>query len=87
MDRQKKLSSLTPILVPLSTPIKNNEDDYNDDYLFQDDTEARLHIPAGILRIPVFPISVALFSQKSQFLFRHNLGRKAIRKPVCMGPT
>ena len=32
----------------------------------------RLHIPAGILRIPVFSVPVALFPQESGFLFRHN---------------
>jgi hypothetical protein len=34
--------------------------------------EARLPIPAGILRIPVFSAPVALFSQESQFLFHRN---------------
>ncbi len=34
---------------------------------------SRLHIPAGILRIPVFSVPVALFPQESRFLFRHNL--------------
>ncbi len=34
---------------------------------------ARLHIPAGILRIPVFSVLVALFPQESRFLFRRNL--------------
>ncbi len=29
---------------------------------------ARLHIPAGILRIPVFSVPVAFFSQESRFL-------------------
>ena len=29
-----------------------------------DGTESRLHIPAGILRIPVFSVPVALFSQE-----------------------
>jgi hypothetical protein len=29
--------------------------------------EARLHIPAGILRIPVFSVPIACFSQESQF--------------------
>jgi hypothetical protein len=33
---------------------------------------ARLHIPAGILRIPVFSVPVALFPQESGFLFRRN---------------
>ncbi len=33
---------------------------------------ARLPIPAGILRIPVFSVHVALFSQESRFLFRRN---------------
>jgi hypothetical protein len=33
---------------------------------------ARLHIPAGILRIPVFSVLVALFPQESRFLFRRN---------------
>jgi hypothetical protein len=32
----------------------------------------RLVIPAGILRIPVFSVPVALFSQESRFLFRRN---------------
>ena len=36
---------------------------------------ARLHIPAGILRIPAFSVPVALFSQESRFLFRHNFFR------------
>ncbi len=45
----------------------------------------RLHFPAGILRIPVFSVPVALFSQESRFLFSRNLVRNAIRKPVCMG--
>jgi hypothetical protein len=35
-------------------------------------SEARLPIPAGILRIPVFSVPVALFSQESRFLFRRN---------------
>ena len=35
-------------------------------------TWPRLHFPAGILRIPVFSIPVALFSQESRFLFRRN---------------
>ncbi len=48
---------------------------------------ARLPIPAGILWIPVFSVPVAFFSQESQFLFRRNLVRNIIRKPVCMGPT
>ena len=34
--------------------------------------QARLVIPAGILRIPVFSVPVALFSQESRFLFRRN---------------
>ena len=34
---------------------------------------ARLHIPAGILRIPVFSVPIACFSQESQFLFHSNL--------------
>ncbi len=33
----------------------------------------RLHIPVGILWIPVFFIPVALFSPESRFLFRRNL--------------
>jgi hypothetical protein len=33
---------------------------------------ARLVIPTGILRIPVFSSPVALFSQESQFLFLRN---------------
>ncbi len=33
----------------------------------------RLHIPVGILRIPVFSVPVALFPQESRFLFRRNL--------------
>jgi hypothetical protein len=33
---------------------------------------ARLVIPVGILRIPVFSAPVMLFSQESQFLFRRN---------------
>ncbi len=33
---------------------------------------ARLVIPAGILQIPVFSISVPFFSQESRFLFRRN---------------
>jgi hypothetical protein len=33
---------------------------------------ARLVIPAGILRIPVFSIPVHFFSQESRFLFRRN---------------
>ena len=32
----------------------------------------RLVIPAGILRIPVFSVPVALFSQESRFLYRRN---------------
>ncbi len=47
----------------------------------------RLHISAGILWIPVFSIPVACFKQKSQFLFHHNLGKKAIGKLVCMVST
>ncbi len=37
-------------------------------------SEARLHIPAGILRIPAFSVPVAFFSQESSavtFLERH----------------
>jgi len=34
---------------------------------------ARLVIPAGILRIPVFSSPVALFSQESRFLFLRNI--------------
>jgi len=34
---------------------------------------SRLHIPAGILRIPEFSVPMACFSQESQFLFRRNL--------------
>jgi hypothetical protein len=37
-----------------------------------DEEDARLPIPAGILRIPVFSAPVALFSQESRFLFRRN---------------
>jgi hypothetical protein len=37
----------------------------------------RLHIPAGILRIPVFSVPVAFFSQESQFLFRYNFFRRS----------
>ncbi len=37
-----------------------------------DEISARLVIPAGILRIPVFSVPVALFSQESRFLFRRN---------------
>jgi hypothetical protein len=37
--------------------------------------KTRLHIPAGILRIPAFSIPVAFFSQESRFLFRRNLFR------------
>jgi hypothetical protein len=33
---------------------------------------SRLPIPAGILRIPVFSVPVAPFSQESRFLFRRN---------------
>jgi hypothetical protein len=36
------------------------------------DFEARLPIPAGILRIPVFSAPVVFFSEDSQFLFCHN---------------
>ncbi len=35
-------------------------------------SNARLVIPAGILRIPVFSSPVALFSQESRFLFLRN---------------
>jgi hypothetical protein len=35
----------------------------------------RLHIPAGILGIPVFSVPVAFFSQESRFLFRRNFFR------------
>ncbi len=38
-------------------------------------SNSRLHIPAGILRIPAFSVPVALFSQESRFLFRHNFFR------------
>ena len=34
---------------------------------------ARLHIPVGILQIPVFSVPVALFPQESRFMFRRNL--------------
>ncbi len=47
----------------------------------------RLVIPAGILRIPVFFVPVEFFSQESRFLFRCNLDRNIIRKPVCIVPT
>ena len=36
-------------------------------------SHARLHIPARILRIPVFSVLIACFSQESQFSFRSNL--------------
>ncbi len=36
---------------------------------------SRLHIPTGILRIPVFSVPVAFFSQESRFLFRCNFFR------------
>jgi len=35
--------------------------------------QPRLHIPAGILRIPVFSVPNACFWQESQFSFRSNL--------------
>ncbi len=35
----------------------------------------RLHISAGILRIPAFSVPVAFFSQESRFLFRRNFFR------------
>jgi hypothetical protein len=38
-------------------------------------TYPRLHIPAGILRIPVFSVPVAFFSQESRFLFCRNFFR------------
>jgi hypothetical protein len=57
---------------------------------------ARLPIPAGILLIPVFSTPVALFSEESRFLFRHNffgthsgnlsvwgLRRKLCRISIC----
>ncbi len=47
-------------------------------------TRARLPIPAGILRIPVFSAPVALFSQESQFLFRCNFfGTSSGNLSVC----
>jgi hypothetical protein len=52
--------------------------------------DARLHFPAGILRIPVIPVPVACFSQESRFLFLRNLvfrGKYVDRKNSCMGPT
>ena len=42
--------------------------------------------PAGILRIPVFSVPVALFPQESGFLFRRNFFYP-LSNPVCMGPT
>ncbi len=39
---------------------------------FQGHPQSRLHFPAGILRIPVFSVPVALFPQESWFLFRRN---------------
>ena len=39
---------------------------------WNDQSMARLVTPAGILRIPVFSVPVALFSQESRFLFRRN---------------
>jgi hypothetical protein len=41
-----------------------------------------LVIPAGILRIPVFSVPVALFSQESQFLFCRNYFRNVAGIPV-----
>ena len=43
----------------------------------------RLHIPAGILRIPVFSVPINCFSQESQFSFRSNLvyRKKKEQKP------
>jgi hypothetical protein len=38
----------------------------------QEGSGARLPFPAGILRIPVFSVLVALFPQESGFLFRRN---------------
>ena len=38
-----------------------------------DQLPSSLHIPAGILRIPVFSVLITCFSQESQFLFRRNL--------------
>ncbi len=64
------------------------------------ESSARLPIPAGILRIPVFFAPVALFSQESQFLFRRdffgtssgNLSvwghrRKLHRTSICLTKT
>ncbi len=47
---------------------------------------ARLPFPAGILRIPVFSVPVALLPQESGFLFRRNLFYP-LRNPVCTEPT
>jgi hypothetical protein len=52
---------------------------------------ARLHIPAGILRIPAFSVPVAFFSQESQFLFQRNFFRMSsgnlsvwgLRRKLC----
>ena len=45
--------------------------------------KTRLHIPAGILRIPVFSVPIAFFSQESQFSFHSNLvyRKKKEQKP------
>jgi hypothetical protein len=47
----------------------------------------RLPFPAGILRIPVFSVPVALFPQESGFLFRRKKKIYPLRNPVCTGPT
>ncbi len=49
-----------------STMTKNHHFDSTSDHV------PRLHIPAGILRIPVFSVLVAFFSHESRFLFCRN---------------
>jgi hypothetical protein len=43
------------------------------DYIQRTEFPARLHIPAGILWIPVFSVPIASVSQESQYWFRSNL--------------
>jgi hypothetical protein len=55
------------------TCMKKNPATHNEKGSIKPIRSSRLHIPAGILRIPVFSVPIACFSQESQFLFRSNL--------------
>ena len=63
--------------------ITRSREDTLDEVACQPCLSSRLHIPAGILRIPVFSVPIACFSQESQFSFRSNLvyRKKKEQKP------